>query len=493
VKAFPLVVGGASTLLVAPVMLALVVAGGAVAEEETACAPISRVVGLDEEQTRIAGVIVASGRNAGASSFGLTVALAAAYQESTLRNLPYGDRDSLGLFQQRPSTGWGTAEQVQDPVYAAGAFFGGPTGPNSTGAVSEPRGLVDIDGWQTMALTEAADAVQRSALPTAYARWEDDARAWLGELHTAQGGTCVPGGGLMCPPTGLAAEAGLRPDALRVLRCIRQNFPTVGPFAGVGDRPNDSDHPSGRAVDAMIPDWAAVTGNDLGWQVADWVRTNAACLGVTYVIFDAVIWSVAADAAGWRPYTHPGGGTDANSVHLNHVHVSVEGSGGACADGAWARPLQGSYTISARFSDVGESWATVHTGTDLAAPVGREVLAASAGQVTYAAWDGRYGQRVEITHADGTRSWYAHLSAITVTVRAQVTVGEVIGRLGSTGNSTGPHLHFEIRPASHGAPVDPEPWMSVRGAPLRPRRLCSVPALSTGDGRRALRSRLDRR
>jgi murein DD-endopeptidase MepM/ murein hydrolase activator NlpD len=466
VKAFPLVVGGASTLLAAPVLLALVVAGGAVADEETACASISRVAGLDEEQGRNAGVIVATGRNAGVSSFGLTVALAAAYQESTLRNLPHGDRDSLGLFQQRPSTGWGTVEQVQDPVYAARAFFGGPTGPNSTGAASEPRGLLDIDGWQTMALTEAADAVQRSAFPNAYAQWEDDARAWLAQLHTADGGTCVPGGGLMCRPTGLAAEAGLSSDALRVLRCIRQDFPAVGPFAGVGERPNASDHPSGRAVDAMIPDWATSKGNDLGWRVADWVRTNATCLGVTYVIFDAAIWSAAADAAGWLPYTHPGGGADANSRHLNHVHVSVEGSGGACADGAWTRPLHGSYTVSARFGDIGESWATVHTGTDLAAAVGREVLAASAGQVTHAWWDGPYGQKVEITHADGTRSWYAHLSAITVTVRAQVTAGEVIGRLGSTGNSTGPHLHFEIRPAPNGTPVDPEPWMTVRGAPL---------------------------
>jgi hypothetical protein len=453
--------------LVTPVVLALVVAGAAVVgEDDVACAPISRVVGLDEEQGRNAGLIVATGRSAGVPSFGLTVALATAYQESTLRNLPHGDRDSLGLFQQRPSTGWGTAEQVQDPVYAAGAFFGGPTGPNSTGAASEPPGLLDIDGWQTMALTEAADAVQRSAFPNAYAQWEDDARAWLGELHTADGGTCAPGGGLICPPTPLAAEAGLSPDALRVLRCIHQNFPAVGPFAGVGERPIDSDHPHGRAVDAMIPDWATDAGNDLGWQLANWVRTNATCLGVTYVIFDAAIWSDAADAAGWRPYTHPGGGTDANSLHLNHVHVSVDGSGGSCADGAWTRPLQGSYTITARFGEIGESWATVHTGTDLAAAVGREVVAASAGQVTYAWWDGPYGQKVEITHADGTGSWYAHLSAITVTVRAQVSAGEVIGRVGSTGNATGPHLHFEIRPAPHGTPVDPQPWMTVRGAPL---------------------------
>jgi tetratricopeptide (TPR) repeat protein len=88
-------------------------------------------------------------------------------QESELRNLSYGDRDSLGLFQQRPSAGWGTPEQVMDPVYAAQAFFGGPNSPTS----GEPPGLLDVDGWADMPLTQAAQAVQRSAFPDAYAQW----------------------------------------------------------------------------------------------------------------------------------------------------------------------------------------------------------------------------------------------------------------------------------------------------------------------------------
>ena len=99
-----------------------------------------------------------------------------AAQESTLRNLDYGDRDSLGLFQQRPSMGWGTPAQVRDPAYAAAAFYGGPASPTRN------RGLLGVAGWESMPLTVAAQAVQRSAFPNAYARWEDDARAWLTDI-----------------------------------------------------------------------------------------------------------------------------------------------------------------------------------------------------------------------------------------------------------------------------------------------------------------------
>src|SRR5690606_21601491 len=116
----------------------------------------------------------------------------------------------------------------------------------------------------------------------------------------------------------------------------------------------------------------------------------------------------------WRPYSHPGGGSDANSLHLNHVHVSVAGDSGACVDGAWVVPIVGDYVITARFGQGGEHWTNRHTGVDLAAPLGRPALAAAGGQVSYAGWDGPYGQRIEITHLDGTKTWYAHLSAITV-------------------------------------------------------------------------------
>jgi LysM repeat protein len=133
---------------------------------------------LTDEMRRNARAIVQVGREAGVSDYGLVIALATAAQESTLRNLDWGDRDSIGLFQQRPSQGWGQPAQLNDPVFASRAFFGGPVNPNP-GAT---RGLLDIAGWKSMTVTQAAQAVQYSAYPDAYAKWEASAWAWLDEI-----------------------------------------------------------------------------------------------------------------------------------------------------------------------------------------------------------------------------------------------------------------------------------------------------------------------
>jgi LysM repeat protein len=138
----------------------------------------SAIVPLTAEMKANAQIIVNVGRSLGVPSYGLVIALAAAAQESGLRNLDFGDRDSLGLFQQRPSAGWGTPAQVLDPTYASRLFFGGPTNPNA----GITRGLLDIPGWQSMSVTNAAQAVQLSAYPTAYAKWEASARSWVSAL-----------------------------------------------------------------------------------------------------------------------------------------------------------------------------------------------------------------------------------------------------------------------------------------------------------------------
>ncbi|KFF60325.1 hypothetical protein JF66_05125 [Cryobacterium sp. MLB-32] len=136
------------------------------------------VTPLSSEMRQNASTIVAVGRSLGVSDYGLVIALAAAAQESGLKNLDYGDRDSLGLFQQRPSVGWGTPEQVLDPTRATLAFFGGPSNPNP----GVTRGLLEIAGWESMTVTDAAQAVQISAFPNHYAKWEISARSWLGQL-----------------------------------------------------------------------------------------------------------------------------------------------------------------------------------------------------------------------------------------------------------------------------------------------------------------------
>ncbi|MGW2917752.1 C40 family peptidase [Streptomyces angustmyceticus] len=119
-----------------------------------------RIQGLDlpAEQVPNAQTIVATGLSLDVPAKGQIIALATAMQESRLRNLGYGDRDSLGLFQQRPSQGWGTAQQIRDPVHASERFY---------------KALLKTDGWQQMKVTQAAQAVQKSGKLDAYAQWED--------------------------------------------------------------------------------------------------------------------------------------------------------------------------------------------------------------------------------------------------------------------------------------------------------------------------------
>ncbi|MFD4123906.1 C40 family peptidase [Streptomyces globisporus] len=117
---------------------------------------------LPGEQIPHAQTIVAAGISLHVPRRGQIVAIATAMQESRLRNLSYGDRDSLGLFQQRPSQGWGTADQIRDPVYSAERFY---------------KALVTVDGWEQLTVTQAAQAVQQSGYPNAYAQWENLATA----------------------------------------------------------------------------------------------------------------------------------------------------------------------------------------------------------------------------------------------------------------------------------------------------------------------------
>jgi hypothetical protein len=125
-----------------------------------------------------AKIIIRVAKDMGIPNYGIVIALATAAQESKLQNLDYGDLDSVGLFQQRPSAGWGTVSQIRDPHYSSKAFFGGPNTPTP----GKNPGLLDIADWQRMSVSQAAQAVQRSAYPDAYAKWEVSAWNWLFEL-----------------------------------------------------------------------------------------------------------------------------------------------------------------------------------------------------------------------------------------------------------------------------------------------------------------------
>jgi len=148
------------------------------------------VPGLDDptEQVPNAETITATGIAMHVPARGQVVALATALQESGLRNLDSGDRDSLGLFQQRPSQGWGTAEQIMQPVYASTRFY---------------QALLQVSGWQSMTVTQAAQAVQKSGYPGAYAKWEPLATA----LQQAIAPLLSPGAGATPSPTASGSPA----------------------------------------------------------------------------------------------------------------------------------------------------------------------------------------------------------------------------------------------------------------------------------------------
>jgi LysM repeat protein len=138
---------------------------------------------MTKEMRSNAQVIYRVGKSLGVSDYGIVIALATAMQESGIRNINYGDRDSVGVFQQRPSAHWGTVAEIMNPEYSARAFFGGPKSPTAGAA----KGLLDIKDWSTKTLTEAAQAVQISAFPKAYAKWELSAWVWLDQLSEENG------------------------------------------------------------------------------------------------------------------------------------------------------------------------------------------------------------------------------------------------------------------------------------------------------------------
>lgn len=116
--------------------------------------------------------------------------------------------------------------------------------------------------------------------------------------------------------------------------------------------------------------------------------------------------------------------------------------------------------ITTPYGRPGRLWASGrHTGVDYAAPSGSPVMAAVPGRVISVGWAGAYGNRVAVQHQDGTVAYYSHLSGFGVRVGQQIQRGSFIGRVGSTGNATGPHLHFEIR--RNGKPVNPFAWLQA--------------------------------
>ncbi|MEU3522773.1 M23 family metallopeptidase [Streptomyces sp. NPDC038707] len=123
-----------------------------------------------------------------------------------------------------------------------------------------------------------------------------------------------------------------------------------------------------------------------------------------------------------------------------------------------------SYTITSTFGQAGSMWSSGHhTGLDFAAPTGTLIKAVHSGTITEAGWAGAYGYRTVLTLDDGTELWFCHQSSVNVTAGQKVATGEVIGRVGATGNVTGPHLHFEVHPGGSPTGIDPMAWLRDKG------------------------------
>lgn len=146
-------------------------------EKATAENP-QRFASLDADQAANARLIIRVGRSLGVGDRAVAEALATAVVESSLRNVSHGHLDSIGLFQQRTSQGWGTKKQIMDRTRAVEAFFGGANDPNGY----RTRGLFDVPGWQNMPFGEPAQIVQFSGHPDRYAQWKVQSYRWISEL-----------------------------------------------------------------------------------------------------------------------------------------------------------------------------------------------------------------------------------------------------------------------------------------------------------------------
>lgn len=243
------------------------------------------------EQAVNAATITAVGTARGLPERAVTIALATALQESALRNISHGDRDSLGLFQQRPSQGWGTPKEIMDPTYSAGEFY---------------DHLVKVPGYTRLPLTVAAQRVQRSGFPQAYAKHEPDA-ALLAAALTGQSAAT-----LTCEGRPAATRAS-GPDGVRAALVRDFGRDVLEPAgAAVGGSsaatptpsPSATDGSGGRTVTLPVSAGTPSTGgrslDQRGWQLAHWAVANASELHIARVTYAGREWVAGNTASQWR-------------------------------------------------------------------------------------------------------------------------------------------------------------------------------------------------
>ena len=279
-----------TALIAVPVALALAVTGYVVLHRAKpylvgpGCE--ARVAGqsisLDPEQAAIAGTIAGVAYRHRIPEEAVTVAYATAMQESHLHNPNYGDRDSVGVFQQRPSEGWGTAQQLEDPVYATTKFF---------------DALVHVRGYLRIPVHTAAQEVQHSADGTAYEQYEQFA-SLLARAFTGQASRAV-----WCwyaPSAKIAANLPVAEQQLtRTFGKLKVSHPQRDPGGQAT-----------RTVSVQVASPAA------GWSMAAWSVAHAEAYGIRAVRYAGYQWQAANSTGGWQPVTDAAG-APADRVELS--------------------------------------------------------------------------------------------------------------------------------------------------------------------------------
>ncbi|MFG2312549.1 heavy metal transporter [Streptomyces sp. NPDC048566] len=282
------------------------------------------------EQAVNAATISAVGTSRGMPERAVAIALATALQESGLRNIRHGDRDSLGLFQQRPSQGWGTPSQIMDPAYAAGIFY---------------EHLAKVPGYSRLPLTVAAQRVQRSGFPQAYAKHEPDATLLAAALTGRAPATLTcegrPGatttGGADAVRAALARDFGR--DVLQEAGATvgsGQDPASSGPGTGASaDAPGSSPSPTapspstvppassapssssssssssgGRTVTVPVREGATSGTGTLrrGWELAHWAVANSSALHIEHVTYAGREWTAGRSEGAWHTADAKAGG-----------------------------------------------------------------------------------------------------------------------------------------------------------------------------------------
>lgn len=242
--------------------------------EEAYCAAVSPDGArrtLTPDQAQNAALIANIAVTRGLPDHAATVAIATAMQESRLTNLDYGDLDSLGLFQQRPSQGWGTAEQVSDMTYATNIFY---------------DHLLQVPDWETIPVEDVAQEVQRSGYPELYATWDAMARAW------ASGLTGERSAGVTC-----ALEPATSSDADGLVAAISATLPNVKvsvmPLNGkTGTNNGAATNTASTTLTITLPDGLSADNRTrLCWQTAGWLVTQAHQYGIDALHADGMDWN----------------------------------------------------------------------------------------------------------------------------------------------------------------------------------------------------------